>query len=217
MPKNTRIIGVKIRGLWGSRWSKAWEGKTPSLVKTALIGLWLIISNGIFFAPKRDVTLEIVDITELLTVKTDNISIFNKKLEHFYNASGEEPMQYISHYFYFDNIVGKKAPEIIHGSIAELSRTTKVDSKDISEDTKKIIIDKVATMKDLLPDNLSLDSRLIIDCLCDSLDLAELKSFVSKNFPGSSNPSILELKTIGNLCMMALGKMSNEALRPCDW
>ena len=72
-------------------------------------------------------------------------------------------------------------------------------------------------MKGIPPDQLNLNSKLIIDCLCDSLDLAELKSFVQTSFASSSNPSILELKTIGDLCLMALGRLSSEALKPCEW
>ena len=36
IPENTQIIGVRIHGLWGSMWSRAWIGKSPDFIKTFL-------------------------------------------------------------------------------------------------------------------------------------------------------------------------------------
>src|ERR1035437_3426766 len=34
LPENTRVIGVRIRGLWGSMWSRAWIGNSPNFLIT---------------------------------------------------------------------------------------------------------------------------------------------------------------------------------------
>jgi hypothetical protein len=52
----------------------------------------------------------------------------------------------------------------------------------------------------------------------DSLDLAEIKSFVQANFPASSNPPIWDLKTVWDLIIMAVWKSENvEEMKKCDW
>ncbi|PKP19357.1 MAG: hypothetical protein CVU05_11575, partial [Bacteroidetes bacterium HGW-Bacteroidetes-21] len=58
LPENTRVIGVRIDGLWGSMWSKAKNGKTPSFFGTYLKGIGLALLNLIFFLPRRKVTID---------------------------------------------------------------------------------------------------------------------------------------------------------------
>jgi acyl carrier protein len=114
-------------------------------------------------------------------------------------------------------VKNKKPPEVIKGSLKELSKTNIVKESDIPPAVKEVIISKLSELKGIKKEDLNLQSRLIIDCLCDSLDLAEMKSYTQVTFAASSNPSILELKTVGDLCMMAIGRMSNEKLKDCIW
>ncbi len=45
VPKGTRIIVTRTRGLWGSMWSKAYTGISPNLTKVLLLSLWHILAN----------------------------------------------------------------------------------------------------------------------------------------------------------------------------
>jgi acyl carrier protein len=93
-----------------------------------------------------------------------------------------------------------------------------IDAKNIPESVQKTIITKIAEMKERDTTTISLESNLILDIFLDSLDAAELKAFVQAQFKGASNPPITDLKTVGDLCMMAIGRSgSNEELKPCDW
>jgi long-chain-fatty-acid--[acyl-carrier-protein] ligase len=65
-PKDTKILTVSIRWLWGSRSSRAWTWKAPNLALFALKGLRFILWNLFFFVPKRKVEVEIKDSTEVL-------------------------------------------------------------------------------------------------------------------------------------------------------
>ena len=47
----------------------------------------------------------------------------------------------------------------------------------------------------LIPDNATV-GNLVLDCFFDSLDMAELKSSVQSMFADSSNPPLLDLKTV---------------------
>ena len=101
LPENVQVLGVRINGLWGSIWSKAWEGKQPNFLMTYLKAILLLTSNLIFFSPKRVVTLEFVDITaEAVEQSKKDRRTFNAFLENFYNKNGEEPATYVRHHFY---------------------------------------------------------------------------------------------------------------------
>ena len=64
LPKETSVIGLRIGGLWGSSFSRAWNGKHPDFLRTLLKGIFYFFANFVFFCPKRAVTLDFVDITE---------------------------------------------------------------------------------------------------------------------------------------------------------
>lgn len=102
LPENTKVIGVKITGLWGSMFSKAWGGKRPVFLSTFLIGIIYFFANLVFFCPKRKVTIEYIDITKeaKLAAKSDRKS-FNLFLESFYNENGPEKPTFIRHLFFF--------------------------------------------------------------------------------------------------------------------
>ncbi len=217
MPDWVRVIWVRLTWLWGSRLSKAWEWDTPDLIKSMLFGLFAIFANLIFFVPKRKVKLEIVDITDLVKNNLEDLTSFNKSLEDFYNSHWEEEIIYVPHFFYYNNISNKKEPTAIKWSLSELSKINLIDENEIDAQVKEKIFSKISEMKSINSSEINLNSRLILDCLCDSLDLAELKSYVQMTFPKSSNPSILDLKTIWDICMMAMWKMDSEKMKPCEW
>lgn len=108
LPENVKVIGVRIRGLWGSMWSVAWKGKKPKFLPTLLKGVFYILASFIFFLPKRKVSFEFVEITEeaILKSKLDRRS-FNTYLEDFYNINGPEEATYIRHFFYFPKLKKK--------------------------------------------------------------------------------------------------------------
>lgn len=108
LPDNTKVIGVRISGLWGSMWSVAWMGTRPKFVIALLKGVFYIIANLIFFLPKRDIEIEFVDITEEAKLQSQlDRKSFNNYLEGFYNVNGPEEVKYIKHFFYFPKMKRK--------------------------------------------------------------------------------------------------------------
>jgi 1-acyl-sn-glycerol-3-phosphate acyltransferase len=65
-------------------WSKAYEGKSPNFLKVFFKSILTIIANLIFFVPKREVKIEIENLTKELK-NIDDLNEFNKYLEDFYN------------------------------------------------------------------------------------------------------------------------------------
>jgi hypothetical protein len=48
--------------------------------------------------------------------------------------------------------------------------------------------------------------------------MAELKSTVQSAFSDASNPPLLDLKTVGDVAMMAIGhSATTEEMKPCEW
>jgi len=229
MPENTKVVWLRQRGLWGSMWSKAWDAGKTWFFSLFFKWVFIVFANLIFFVPKRKVNIELEDITKQINLyKNMSLGEFNKYLENFYNTpllnkEGQgvfsEPINYIKHYFYFNDVKNKKAPEIIPGSLADLENTKKLDLSEIDDGVKNKIFEKIAEMKPHPNPLLKGEgTNLILDLFFDSLDLAEIKSFVQANFPWSSNPPITDLKTVWDLIIMAVWKSENvEELKPCNW
>lgn len=98
---DTRILGVRIQGLWGSIFSKARTGKQPPFLLNFCKGIGIFFANLIFLSPKREVTFEIVDITEEAKKESKNDRrTFNTYLENFYNKNGVEEPTFIRHFFF---------------------------------------------------------------------------------------------------------------------
>lgn len=218
-PKDTKILTINIHWLWGSRSSRAWTWKRPNLAIFFLKGLRFVIWNLFFFVPKRKVDIEIKDSTELLhKMEKKWIDIFNQELEKFYNSKWEEKITYLSGLCWYDTVANHKEPSVIKWSIKDLQRTTFNSNAEIS--TK--VLDKIITIiKKIKPEysgEINVDTNLVLDCFFDSLDMAELKSTIQSVFENSSNPPLLDLKTVWDVAMMAIwNSNTNEKLKPCNW
>ena len=79
---DVRIVLVRTRGLWGSSFSWA-TGKEPSLSRALKSGLKSLLLSGIFFAPRREVNIELIEPTDFPRPADRNT--INKYLEAFYN------------------------------------------------------------------------------------------------------------------------------------
>lgn len=134
------------------------------------------------------------------------MNTLNRFLEDFLNIENgeryEEPLKYIQHYFYYNDVKNKTPPEYISGSEKELSKTNKVDTNTFSAENFKIIQEKIVEMKGISIETLKTETKLILDLYFDSLDMAEIKSYLQAKFPKSSNPPITSLKTLADLWAM---------------
>lgn len=163
--------------------------------------------------------IELEDISSQINLyKNMSLLEFNKYLENFYNKNWEEKINYIKHYFFYNNVKNKIKPEIITWSLEELNKTKNHDLSKIDEKTKNKIFKKIALQKEVWLDKINEKSNLITDLYFDSLDLAEIKSFISWNFNWASNPPIWDLKSVWDLLIMALWQSDNvEEMKKCEW
>lgn len=128
----TRILGVRVSGLWGSTFSKAWTGNQPPFLPVFAKGFGYWLTNLIFLSPKRDVTFEIVDITEETMKQSKNDRrTFNAYLEGFYNVNGIEEPTYVRHFF-FSPRSKRKLPENI---VKQYERLAQKNSNESNNDS----------------------------------------------------------------------------------
>lgn len=182
---------------------------------------WFFLANGFFFAPKRKVTIEILDQTEYLRQQAEGeLASFNQALESFYNQHGEEKLSYLPHYFYLNDVKSKKLPSRIKNSVCELKKTDAYDKSKFLPETIEFVCSEIKKIKNLNAEiDLALDQHLILDLYLDSLDMAEIKNLLLATYPHASNTPILDLKTVADLVAMAQGltPVVQEELKPCEW
>jgi len=83
---NVQIVIVIISGLWGSMWSSYKTQKTPKFFSTFIKGIIIVLINFVFFSPKRNVTIEFLNITNIaVELSKKNKKDFNTFLETKYN------------------------------------------------------------------------------------------------------------------------------------
>lgn len=216
---DTRVIVVRTKWLWGSMWGKSYTGDSPKLVSVILSSITCIIANFVFFVPKREVSVECVDMTDTLkSWYIEWLDVFNQKLQDYYNEWWDEPCRFIPHYFYHNNVANKIEPKKISGSVAELSSESGISSGDIPTDVFETVRSKVAEIKKIDPQNLKFETNLVLDLHADSLDMAEMKSSIQAIFSWSSNPPIALIKTIWDLSALAIWKLQwEEKLLPVSF
>ena len=101
LPENSMVIGVRIRGLWGSMWSKYKTGKSPNFFLQLLKGIFYVFANLIFLLPRRQVEIEFVDISESVNEYAKlGRKEFNLFLEQFYNEKGEDKQKSTPYFFF---------------------------------------------------------------------------------------------------------------------
>src|SRR5262249_1561408 len=93
-----KVVLVRTVGLWGSRFSYAFTGTTPSLTRRLTQGVGLLLANLIFFAPRRkvDVTFELVDRSSL---PADQREALNRYLEEWYNRGDASRPTFVPAHF----------------------------------------------------------------------------------------------------------------------
>jgi acyl-[acyl-carrier-protein]-phospholipid O-acyltransferase/long-chain-fatty-acid--[acyl-carrier-protein] ligase len=80
------VVLVRIKGLWGSSFSWAC-GRKPKVAKALRKGFFSLLASGIFFAPRRRVTIEFYEPPNL--PRTADRNTLNRFLEAYYNTDAQ--------------------------------------------------------------------------------------------------------------------------------
>jgi len=172
-----QIVLLRVRGLWGSSFSRAIVGLSVHVPFPPLIfrGIWILLKNGIFFCPRRPVTIDISTETQNLP-RRGTRSAINHYLEKWYNSypdgKDSEPVQLISHSFWY-NDVDKVDP------LLPVYKEDRVHIA-ISEEVQREVYEEIRKFLDDSTREIHPELTLSVDLGLDSLDLASLTTQLAK-------------------------------------
>ncbi|MBI4861397.1 MAG: 1-acyl-sn-glycerol-3-phosphate acyltransferase, partial [Candidatus Riflebacteria bacterium] len=204
---DAEVVLVRTRGLWGSSFSYARTGRPPDLPGSILGGIGVILSNLIFFTPRREVeiTIERLDRSALPGLTRE---ILNPFLESWYNRPGEEKPRYVPYHFLF-------GPR--DHAFPPLGDAVALDLSRVKRSTGETIAQMVSERLRREPGDAERDPASRLEDLgLDSLDRMEIALEVERRFGFSSEEVPL---TIGSLWALAegLAKTGGPAPAPPAW
>jgi len=199
---DVRVVLVRTRGLWGSRFSWAW-GRQPRVgpilgqaVKDLLAGL-------LFFMPRRQVTVELHEPDGL--PRRAGRAELNRFIEDFYNA--DAPGNTYVPYRCWERGGVRQLPEPAEQRFED-------DPSHVPAATRRIVTEHLRELTGL--SDLRDEQSLAVDLGLDSLAVAEVTVWLEREF-GFTQGNVESLRTVGDVMLAACGEaMAAEAgeLRP---
>lgn len=196
------VVLVRITGLWGSSFSRALTGSTPYMFKTIWHSVLIALKSLIFFVPKREVTIEFTPAGPNFPYKASRLEM-NRYFENWYNrpdglsetkeAEPGETLKLVSYSMWREEL-----PTIT----AKATDEATVELNKIPADIQKKVLEKLAQMTDQPLSKISPEMSLSSDLGMDSLDNAELITFLDDQFEVSGVP-VGELTTVSKLMGLA--------------
>jgi long-chain-fatty-acid--[acyl-carrier-protein] ligase len=198
---DTNVVLVRTTGLWGSSFSRA-LGKTPFMFPNIFKGIAQAFKSLLFFLPKREVTLEFVPAPADFPYQGTRLEM-NRYLENWYNQpdglskqEGDEPGETLNLVSY--SMWKKEIPEIVSTALTNQGVAIEAIPIDVQEKVKS----KLSEMTQMPVSSIKPEMNLGTDLGLDSLDNAELISFLDDQFEVSGVP-VSELTTVGKLMGLA--------------
>lgn len=200
---NANIVLVRIKGLWGSSFSKAFTGFTPPLVPTLKRGIKAAFKNLLFFSPRRKVIVEFFPAPPDFPRNGSRLEM-NHWLENWYNKpdgltlqKGDLPGD--SLVLVSSSMWGEVYPELKKANEAD---EAEIQLETIPKDVQQKVNKKVAEMAEVDQKLIRQDMNLATDLGLDSIDIAELLAFLQDTFEVENVPP-QELTTVGKLQALA--------------
>lgn len=190
-----RVVLLRTTGLWGSSFSRA--NGTPSLTTNIRLYLRALLSAGLFFLPKREVLIELVEPDNFPREK-EKLQI-NSYLEAFYNDIPQHNT--VVPYYWWH---GRKARQI-----AEPKQTNvNDDTSHIPAATKELVLQKIKELSGI--ETINQGDRLAQDLGMDSLILVEFVAWLEQEF-GVVLLNLDGLLTVAHCMLAAAGDFNSPA------
>lgn len=197
MHPDCTVVLVRTTGLWGSSFSRAPTKSSPDFGEMLIKGIKAILKNGVFFTPRRKVTIEMEFAPSDFPRQSEKMEI-NRWLENWYNQKGPEPLKYISYLFWKTQL-----PEI-----REAAKTTLVPVA-ISEKKKSEILAYLSKKAGRPVVQLHPHLHLSNDLGLDSLDVGDLQVFLEDHYD-LGHLELGQLQTVNDLYLAAEGKKESS-------
>lgn len=205
------IVLVRTKGLWGSSFSRALTGEVPPMFPTIFAGFKVILKNLLFFTPRRDVIIEFVPAPADFPFHAARLEL-NRYLEKWYNQPDGLTVQKGS--LPGDSLVlvpyscwTKEIPKI--RDMGSKENLDDIDLDTIPKEIQQRVIDKIAFFANMAPSAINENMSLTKDLGMDSLNIAEVVSFLDDEF-GVENVSIENMTTVGKVMKLAAKQMLTE-------
>jgi len=209
---DSEVILMRMSGMWGSALSTAQSnGATPSMVKIFLQAFWKCLANGIFFAPRRRILIEI-DRPDESFPKHGSKMEFNKWLENYYNhyptrenlyskkindedRVEEEPLILLREFFWSHKEPQERVLKVQKSAYDDLYVPGQV-RRDILFEISELSGKGVKDIKD--------DDDLVFDVGLDSMDIATMYTYIDSHFDLDPDVQPVDLKTVKDLFLAAM-------------
>ncbi len=193
------IILIKTTGLWGSIFSRAPTGKTPNLLRTFLHGFKVLLKNGIFFAPRREVMVEFSSTPKDFPFHGERLEV-NHYLERWYNSPAPEPLKLVSYSHFRED----------YPSIYERPKEEPIALENIPPEIRRGVILEVSKLAKKTPDEVMPEHHLSTDLGLDSLDTAQLIVALKEDY-GVGEVQLTDLTTVASVMAFAARLKESQA------
>lgn len=204
------IVLVRVKGLWGSSFSRASTGKAPPFFEGLWFSLKAVLKNAIFFMPRREVIIELQPAPKDFPYNADRLD-FNRYLEHWYDLpDGLSPQTspYPGDSLILVPYTWWQKKETISLWTPKASKET-FEISHIPIDIQKQVIAKLAELTSNDPATIKPNMSLTTDLGMDSLDVAEVIAFLQDQFDITGVAST-DLSTVGKLMAIAAKQVTCE-------
>ncbi len=188
---DVRIVLVRTRGLWGSGFSWA-GGKEPKVLKVLGRGFLRLLASGIFFAPRRRITIEFYEPKDLPPDADRNT--FNRFLENYYNEDAAANT-------YVPYTIWEKGRTRVRPEPSKA--ILKGDYSSVPETTRNIVAKKLSEMTGVT--KLNDEDYLAADLGMDSLVRMDLLLWLEQEF-GFQQADADAMQTVGDVMLAACGE-----------
>lgn len=200
------IVLMRIKGLWGSSFSRAIVDRSPTLSEVFFESLKIIFKNLIFFTPRREIIIELEPAGSDFPRDASRLEL-NRYLENWYNQpdglsrqQGDLPgdsLVLVSYSMWEE----KYLP--VRNTCASIDK--EIPISDIPKDVQDKVLKKLAEMRECKPESLKPEMNLASDLGLDSLDTAELVAYLHDQFD-ITGVTANELTTIAKVMAIASGR-----------
>ncbi len=187
------VVLVRTRGVWGSRFTFAFQGRRPHLGRLSLQTVGWMLGNLLFFAPRRKVTMT-VQVVARGTLPEANRDALNRHLEDWYNQGGPEPPAFVPAHFLFGPRT-HRYPELRSAGEIDVSRIKPATVQAVNE----IVAEHLK--RPLTEDEAAADTTLE-ELGLDSLERMDIALAIEDRF-GFRSDQVAE--TLGQLWALAAG------------
>lgn len=201
---DVNVVLVRTTGLWGSRFSRALTAghAAPPMFETIFWGMKKVLKNLLFFTPRRHVTLEFEPVGPDFPYQGSRLEM-NRYLEKWYNrpdgiipTKEKEPGE--SLYLVSYSMWKEELPEVKSRDKIE----NEIDISKIPLAIQEKVKQKLTEMTHVPSDKIELDMDLAGDLGLDSLDNAELITFLDDQYDVTGVP-VHELTSVEKLMALA--------------